>query len=98
MAFPRRRTAEEKAAARKAPLPPVQPASNFKHLKVDGLRLDMLDCAFLQVECTCGHVGKVPVAPLVSRFGRATRVREALHATRCSRCDKQKIRKVRVLP
>ena len=63
-------------------------------LRVGGLRLDALDCAFVQVVCNCGHVGEVPVAPLVERYGRAVRVRDALGAVRCSRCQKQTVRKV----
>ena len=93
LAFLRRRSQKERAAT-KAPLPPVAPASTMPRLRVDGLRLDTLDCAFVQVICDCGHVGEVPVAPLVARYGRAVRVRDALGAVRCSRCSKQTIRKV----
>ncbi len=90
MAFLRRRSPNERART-KAPLPP---ASDVPRLRVDGLRLDALDCAFLQLVCDCGHVGEVPVAPLIRRHGRAVRVRDALGAVRCSRCNERAIRRV----
>ena len=94
MAFLRRRPGKEKAALKKAALPPVERAADLPRLRVGGLRLDALTCAFLQVECACGHVGEVPVAPLQQRYGRASRVRDALGAIRCSRCGEQTIRRV----
>ena len=93
LAFLRRRTVKERDRT-KAPLPSVAPASGMPRLRVDGLRLDALDCAFLQVECTCGHVGEVPVAPLIARHGRAVRVRDSLGTVRCSSCRKQAIHRV----
>ena len=93
MALQRRRSAKERAVP-KAPLPPVAPASTLPRLRVGGLRLDALDCAFLQVECACGHTGEVAVAALRERYGRAVRVRDALGTIRCSRCGQKTIRRV----
>ncbi len=93
LAFLRRRTVKERDRT-KAPLPSVAPASGMPRLRVDRLRLDALDCPFLQVECTCGHVGEVPVAPLIARYGRAVRARDSLGTVRCSSCRKQAIHRV----
>ena len=74
--------------------PPVTPASGVTRLRVDGLCLDAVGCAFLQVVCDCGHTGEVPVAALRERYGRAARIRDALGATRCSRCGGRAIKAV----
>lgn len=93
MAFPKR-SFPKKRAEPKAPLPPVAPVGDMPRLRVGGKRLDALDCALIQVVCKCGHTGEIPVAPLLERYGRATRVREALGSIRCSRCQKQDIRRI----
>ena len=66
----------------------------MRRLRVDGLRLGALRCAYLQVVCGCGHTGEVPVAALLERHSRMARVRDALGASRCSRCGGQDIRAV----
>ena len=96
MAFPKRRFPKARVE-KKAPLPRVTPVSDMARLRVGGKRLDALDCTFVEVVCACGHSGEVPVAALIERYGRATRVRDALCAIRCSRCNKQRIRRVYAL-
>ena len=93
MAFAKRRFPKAQAE-NKAPLPPVVLSSDVPRLRVGGKRLDALDCAYVQVVCDCGHSGEIPVAALMERYGRASRVRDALCATRCSRCGAQTIRRV----
>ncbi|WP_420012994.1 hypothetical protein [Tateyamaria sp.] len=93
MAFSKRRFPKARPAP-KAARPPVIPVSDMPRLRVGGLRLDALECAVVQVVCKCGHVGEVPVVPLIERHGRAARVRDALGAVRCSRCLQQTIHRV----
>ena len=93
MAFLQRRSVKDRAVP-KAPLPPVAPVSDLTRLRVGGLRLDALDCAFVQIVCACGHTGEVAVAALQDRHTRGTRVRDALGSIRCSRCGQKTIRRV----
>lgn len=79
------------------PCPPVFSLQVGRVLRLDGRRLGLLGSTMLQVSCSCGHAGRVPVAELVARHGDEVRVRDAVAAMRCRDCGKQRIREVRWL-
>lgn len=74
--------------------PPVVALQLGRVLHLDGRRLGLLGSTMLQVSCSCGHSGQVPVAELVSRHGSAARVRDVVASMRCRSCGEQRIQEV----
>ena len=77
--------------------PPVVATVRGRPLRLDGRRLGLLGSAALQVRCSCGHSGPVPVSELVSRHGPDARVRDAVASMRCRSCGGLDIEEVRWL-
>jgi hypothetical protein len=63
-------------------------------LCLDDVRLDLLSCETVTVTCRCGHTGTLPVAALMSRHGRAAKLRDAVAQARCTRCGKSEIARI----
>ena len=76
------------------PLPPVTRASRGPDLGIGGRRLATLGMSWLDVECACGHTGKIAVPDLADRYGPETRVRHAAEKLRCSQCGHAEIRSI----
>lgn len=75
--------------------PTVLVSEPGRTLRFDGRRLGVIGNGNLQVTCTCGHSGRVPVRDLVSRHGKNARLRDVVTAMRCSACGSRQIREVR---
>lgn len=78
-------------------LPPVLASELGRTLRLDGRRLGVLRSGGLEVCCTCGHSGRVPVPDLIARHGEYARLRDVIAALRCSSCGSRQIREVRWL-
>lgn len=76
--------------------PPVVATVLGRLWRLDGRRLGLLGSTMLQVRCSCGHSGLVPVAELMTRHGRDARVRDAVASMRCRNCDGLDIEEVRL--
>ncbi|MXY34347.1 MAG: hypothetical protein F4Y60_09715 [Boseongicola sp. SB0664_bin_43] len=77
--------------------PPVVATVLGRPWRLDGRRLGLLGSTTLQVRCSCGHSGAVPVAELMSRHGRDARVRDAVASMRCGSCGSRDLEEVRWL-
>ena len=75
--------------------PPVLASELGRTLRFDGRRLGVLGNGSLEVKCTCGHSGRVPLADLIARHGENARLRDVVIAMRCSACGSRQIREVR---
>ena len=74
--------------------PPVLAGELGRTLRFDGRRLGVLGNGSLEVKCTCGHSGRVPLADLIARHGENERLRDVVIAMRCSACGSRQIREV----
>ena len=75
-------------------LPPVTTGAGGPALDIRGRRLGTLGIDWLRLVCDCGHEGAISVPDLAKRYGRDTRVRDAIAKVRCTRCGQTRIRKI----
>lgn len=77
--------------------PPVLASELGRTLRFDGRRLGVLGNGRLEVKCTCGHSGRVPLADLVAGHGEHARLRDVIAAMCCSSCGRREIQEVQWL-
>ena len=78
--------------------PPIVATVLGRPWRLDGRRcLGLLGSTKLQVQCSCGHSGLVPIAELVARHGWDVRVRDAVASMRCRSCGGLDLDQVRWL-